>query len=79
MSVVGLHEGILPRGTRLDVARSGPAALTPPVEGLGDELRAVVAPDVGGRAPFLRDLLQDLDGVIRGETPGNLARERLPG
>ena len=45
-AVERLCKAVLPRGPWLDVGRGGTAVLAPALEGMGDELRPVVAADV---------------------------------
>src|SRR5205807_5434596 len=65
--VVGLDVGILPRGARLDEQgpRSSPDAPTP--ERLGDELWAIVTPDVLGGSALRDDPLEHRHHLLGGD------------
>src|SRR5262249_40918941 len=77
-AVERLAGGVLPRAARLDGQRLRPSTGQPPLDRLGDELRAVVAADVLGHAPYLEEGLQRRYHTLGGQAPLHLDRQAFP-
>ena len=57
------HEAVLPWAARFDVQRPDPVLLEPSLDDVRDELRSVVAPQVGRGAVLLDRLLEPFQDV----------------
>lgn len=77
--VEALDVGVLPRGAGRDVERADVLGHEPVADGVGDELRAVVAAQVPGGAALGHDLGDDRDDVLGSEAPGGPQGEALAG
>jgi len=77
-AVEALHVAILPRARFLDVERANARPRQPLLDLLGNELRAVVAPQVLGCSPHGEQVLQRHDHVPGSERPGHFDRQTLP-
>ena len=63
--VEALDVAVLPRAAPLDVGGLGTDDRDPVLHRLGDELRSVVGPDVGGNAPQDEQVGQNVDHIDR--------------
>ena len=74
-----LDVSILPGRTWLDESGPGADRGNPLPDRFGDELRAVVGPDIGGDATQDEEVGQEIDDVDRGKLPANPDRQALTG
>ena len=77
--VEALDVAILPRRARLDEGGPGPDRGDPSPDRFGDELRAVVGPNVGRDAAQDEEVGQDIDDLGREKLPANPDRQALTG
>src|SRR5262249_51326999 len=74
-SVEALDVAVLPGAAPLDVGGLGTDSRDPVLHRLGDELRSVVGPDVGGNAPQDEEVGQNVDHIDRLELAGDTDRQ----
>ena len=70
-AVERFHESVLPRWTWCDVGRISTAPGTPLLQGVGDEFRAIVHPQMGLRWIELEQLLDRVDHLSSPAAPAD--------
>ena len=74
-AVEGFSKAVLPRGAWLDVSGCGAAVLAPAPQGVGNELRAVIAADERRSWVEAGELLQHHNHVLGLATPSHVDRQ----
>ena len=74
-AVEALGVAVLPRAARLDVHRIDTYLSKPPTEGVGNELRTVIAANVLGHPAHREELRERIDHVLAGDATIHLQSE----